>query len=259
MSFYTTFIMDLQVSHEFGYNNRENNYNVIVYAIIFTISMCAFTAFDYIKLKKEVSLEIQKNNIIVGEFEKYRRLVRDLETHILGLEGKIGNITKNANAALEQQLDYVNRQLLIQNGTIEELNAKIVCETEESMARILRATCDLKDEILEEMEKLESHIESQIRELDEGQSFVSNKVDDVHTSLTEKLAEKNHTDKKVVYDMYCYLLRGLHYGGANSCVNVIRGFFHHFYDFDYNPQFTKEMVDIIDNKTIPTNPYPEPF
>jgi hypothetical protein len=227
--------MDLQVSQGFV-NSNANNYDVVVYSVIFAISMCAFTAFDYIKLKREVKLEIQNNNIIMGEFEKYRRLVRDLETHILGLEGKIGNITKNANSALEQQLDYVNRQLLIQNGTIEELNAKIVCETEESRARLSRTTCDLKDEILEEMEKLESHIESQIRELD-----------DVHESLTEKLAEKNHMDKQVVYEMYQYLYFGNMEGSINE---ALQGFFKQFYGFE----FEKKINSITDKMLNESHP-----
>lgn len=238
--------MDLQVSQGFV-NNHANNYDVVVYAVIFAVSICAFTAFDYAKLKREVKLEIQNNNIIMGEFEKYRRLVRDLETHILGLEGKIGNITKNANAALEQQLDYVNRQLLIQNGTIEELNAKIVCESDENRCRLSRTTRDLKDEILEEMEKLESRIESQIEELDEGQSFVSNKVDDVHTSLTEKLAEKNHMDKQVVHEMYQYLYFGNMEGSINE---TLQGFFKQFYGFDFE-QKINPITDKMLNESHP--------
>jgi chromosome segregation ATPase len=238
--------MDLQVSQGFV-NNHANNYNVIICVIVFTLSICAFTAIDYIKLKKELKLENEKNYIIIGEFEKYRRLVRDLETHILGLEGKIGNITKNANTALEQQLDYVNRQLLIQNGTIEDLNAKIVYETDESRSRLLRTAKDIKSEILEEMEKLESHIESQIEELEEGQSFVSNKVDDVHASLTEKLAEKNHMDKQVVREMYQYLYFGNMEGSINE---MLQGFFKQFYGFEFE-QKINPITDKMLNESHP--------
>jgi hypothetical protein len=241
--------MDLQVSQGFV-NSNANNYDVVIYSVIFAISMCAFTAFDYIKLKREVKLEIQNNNIIMGEFEKYRRLVRDLETHILGLEGKIGNINKNTNTALEQQLDYVNRQLLIQNGTIEELSAKIVCETEENRSRLSRTTRDLKDEILEEMEKLESFIESQIGELDEGQSFVSNKVDDVHASLTEKLAEKNHMDKQVAYKMYTHLYYALGEINDPKVLKGLRWFYRECYEFDYDAEF-RESVNNLRKKDQP--------
>jgi len=117
--------MDLQVSQGFAYNN--NNCDIITYIVIFAIYVFAISAFDYEKLKKDVNNDTQKT---VREFEILKNRITDLETHVLGLEEKIGNINKNTNSALEQHLDYVNRQLLIQTATIEELNAKIMFETQ---------------------------------------------------------------------------------------------------------------------------------
>ena len=58
--------MDLQVSKGFV-NNDANNYNVVICVVVFTLSICAFNAFDYIKLKRDITIELKKNDFLLSK------------------------------------------------------------------------------------------------------------------------------------------------------------------------------------------------
>lgn len=251
--------MDLQVSQDYGYYNYTNNYDVVVYAVIFAISICAFTAFDYINLKKDVKNEMLQNDKIFREFEKYRKHVDHLETNILDLETnildlgeKIKNINKNINLALDQNLDYVNRQLLIQNSSIEEVNSKVICETEEMRSELSRNIYDLKNSFKEELEELRVTLFSEVEELEEGRSSIADKVDEVCLNLTAKLDEKMQFDKDLLHDMHRYL----YFGSMNGRIaDTVQGFFKQFYGFDYETNMsaiTNKMLE----KTHPLHNMP---
>jgi len=249
--------MDLQLAQEKEpYNYSYYNYQVVLSIASLTIFIIVIV--DYIQLKKVVNKEIHEICKILCELKQIDKKIFNLNVYSSQVENKVGNINKTINAALEQQLDYINRQFITQNASIEDINLKLFRDSEENRAFVSRQISDIKSKFFERIEEIETALTHEIEELEEEQVILVNKIEERDGFLLNKIDEKAVIDKKVVHDMYCYLLRGLHYGGVNNCVNVMRGFFHHFYDFEYNPQFTKEMLDIIDNKTIPTNPYPHP-
>jgi len=248
--------MDLQVSHDFGYANYTYtySYDIIVYSSLFAICIFAIGAFDYLKLKNDIYNETQKNHKIVSEFELFKQKMRELESHILDIESDVAsveektrNINKNTNSALEQHLDYVNRQLLIQTASIEDVHSKLMYETEENKSRLSRTICDVRTDVREHLDELRETISGQMEELEESQSTLSNKIDDVDFGLTSKLVEKMKLDKEVAYDMYRYLYFGFTEG---SVIEGLQGFFKHFYGFEFEPKM-ETNIDKILNETHP--------
>jgi hypothetical protein len=255
--------MDLQVSQDFGYTNSNYNYNydIIVYSSLFTVCIIAISAFDYIKFKNDVYNETEKNRKIMSEIEFLKKqnyvsrsTISDLESHISVLESHISflekktkNINKNTNSALEQHLDYVNRQLLIQTASIEEVHSKLLHETEENRSRLSRSICDVRTDVREHLDELRATISSQMAEFEEEQSILSNKIDDVHFGVTTKLVEKMKLDKQVAYDMYRYLYFGFMEGSISE---AMQGFFKHFYEFEFDPKMDTN-IDKILNDTHP--------
>ena len=237
--------MDLQVSHDFGYANYTYaySYDIIVYSSLFAICIFAIGAFDYLKLKNDIHIETQKNHKIMREFETFKKQIldsisriSDLESDVTSLEEKTSNINKSINSALEQQLDYVNKQFLLQNASIEDVHSKLVYETDNTRAKLSQSLYDIR-----------ATISGQMEELEESHSILSNKIDDVHFGLTTKLVEKMQLDKQVAYDMYRYLYFGFTEG---SVIEAMQGFFKHFYEFEFEPKM-EENIDKILNETHP--------
>lgn len=224
--------MDLQLAKESElYNYNHYNYQVILF--ITALTAFIIIAIDYIQLKRLVNKETQSNYKILCEIKEINKKLFSSTVVCSQLETKIGNINKTINSALEQQMDYINRQLLTQNASIEDVNVKLFHDAEESRAFVSRQISDINSKLFERMEEIQSDISNQVKELEEKQTLVESKMETIQNDVVYKIEEKFALDKKIVYDMYCYLKNSVTLD--SSLQDTVRGFFAYFYNFSYNP------------------------
>jgi hypothetical protein len=241
--------MDLQLAQEKEpYNYNYYNFQVIICIASLTIFIIVIV--DYIQLKKVVNKETQEIFKILCELKQIDKKIFNLNVYSSQVENKVGNINKTINAALEQQLDYNNRQFITQNASIEEINLKLFRDSEESRAFVSRQISDIKSKFFERIEEIETALTHEIEELEEEQVILVNKIEERDGFLLNKIDEKVVLDKKIAYDMYRYLYFA---GGVGEgFCEILQGFFKQFYGFEIELHMDTKINKMI-NDTHPAH------
>jgi hypothetical protein len=267
--------MDLQLSQEI-YPYANSNYEFVGIVIVLT-TLIVFII-DHLQLKTLVDNEKQSNRRILYEINQINKnlstyAIRSSQleidivdinkklsryaTRFLQLEMDIADVNKNINVHLDKQTEYIDRQFNCQTETIEDINVKLFHAAEEISSYVSGQIEDIKTKLFESVEELQTDVTNQIEEMDAELTEFANKIETSQCELLHKLEEKSKLDKKVAYDMYCYLMRAFHERGPNSVKQVLHGFFHHFYDFDYNIIYSQDICDAVDK--IPSSSWPQPY
>lgn len=253
--------MDLQLAQETApYNYNYYNYEVILFVTVLTAFI--IITIDRVQIKRLINNETQVRYKLLHEFLQLNNNVSIYEKEVSQLENKIGNINKNINSALEQQMDYINRQLLTQNASIEDVNVKLFHDAEESRAFVSRQIADIKSKVFEKMEEIETVLKHEIEELEEEHTILVNKIEERDGFLLNKIDENNALDKQMVYDMYRYLYFGIMQGSGdaaftdntfvqgNHVYQTLKGFFKNFYGFEFDQKIEPNITKML-NETHP--------
>jgi len=255
--------MDLQVYNAYDLSEYSSYHPLIAFATITIIA--AIMVIDYLTFKIQIYDEMKnhknKSNLAVLELES---CIITMDDKMHALENSMKKLLFDSLYVVNNEVETINNKIAENQSTIfhelEDIQNGVSDDIEENRNSISQNISSIRTEIVELIEELMGDTKAQIDdEAREIKCDLIDKIDNVQELIEKKFNDKSTLDKKVACEMYCYLLRALHYRGVNDGVNVLRGFFHHFYDFDYNPQFSQELCDIVDKETIPSSPYPNPF
>jgi hypothetical protein len=245
--------MDLQVLQDFDLHNYAYIYNYEIVAYTSLLFVLIIIVVDYINFKTRFYNELQRNNTQLQNFDQFnKKNILQLEKNIQQLEKKLANINKCTNATLENNLDYINKQLLIQNANIEEINLKLFNENEETTSKLLRNIMEIKVYLSNKIDESYTILSNEIEELEDQQVKFSNKLNEMQIQIPNQIEEKLNLQQKVIYDMYRYLYFGLKDG---SIIDGLQGFFKHFYGFNI-PTVDEDMHKSL-NSTHPARLYPK--